>query len=62
MLACAVQEEEGGTLAWWNRSAEQWGPGQRLLACGAAVVADLRDAVRRELGYSCSAGMPALAL
>ncbi len=33
-----------------------WGPGQRLLACGAAVVAELRAAVRHELGYSCSAG------
>ena len=33
-----------------------WGPGQRLLACGAAVVAELRAAVSRELGFSCSAG------
>lgn len=42
--------------AWWNRPAEEWGPGERLLACGAAVVAELRAAVREELGYSCSAG------
>ncbi|EIE19275.1 DNA/RNA polymerase, partial [Coccomyxa subellipsoidea C-169] len=48
---------EGGTEAWWHRPVGAWGPGQRLLACGAAVVAELRAAVRRELGYSCSAGI-----
>ena len=42
--------------AWWARPAERWGPGERLLACGAAAVADLRAAVWEELGYSCSAG------
>lgn len=42
--------------AWWRRPPEAWGPGERLLACGAAVIAELRAAVRDELGYSCSAG------
>lgn len=42
--------------AWWRRPVGEWGSGQSLLACGAAVVADLRAAVRQELGYSCSAG------
>ena len=35
---------------------QAWGPGQRLLACGAQIIAELRLAVREELGYSCSAG------
>ena len=52
----AVQEERGGAVAWWKRSPEAWGPGQRLLACGAQVIAELRAAVLVELGYSCSAG------
>ena len=42
--------------AWWHRPPEEWGPGERLLACGAGVLAELRAAVREELGYSCSAG------
>ncbi|KAK9915303.1 hypothetical protein WJX75_007291 [Coccomyxa subellipsoidea] len=51
------EEGDGATEAWWHRPVGAWGPGQRLLACGAAVVAELRAAVRRELGYSCSAGI-----
>ena len=42
---------------WWQRPAELWQPGELLLACGAAAVADLRAAVASELGYSCSAGI-----
>ncbi len=51
-----LQEGRGGAAAWWKRSPEAWGPGQRLLACGAQVIAELRAAVLEELGYSCSAG------
>jgi len=51
-----MQEGEGAAEAWWRRPVGEWGSGQSLLACGAAVVADLRAAVRQELGYSCSAG------
>ena len=57
-----LQEDQGGAAGWWKRPAEAWGPGQRLLACGAQVIAELRAAVREELGYSCSAGAPLSAL
>ncbi|KAL6747481.1 hypothetical protein V8C86DRAFT_1320792 [Haematococcus lacustris] len=43
--------------AWWGRPAAAWAPHERLLAAGAAVVAELRGAVARELGFSCSAGL-----
>ena len=56
--ATALQEDRGGAAGWWARPAEAWGPGQRLLAYGAQVIAELRAAVREELGYSCSAGAP----
>ena len=52
----ALQEDRGGAAAWWKRLPQAWGPGQRLLACGAQIIAELRLAVREELGYSCSAG------
>lgn len=42
---------------WWNRPQHTWGTGELLLASGAAVVAELRQAVERELGYTCSAGI-----
>lgn len=42
---------------WWRRPPEAWLPGERLLACAAGVVAELRAAVRQELGYTCSAGV-----
>lgn len=48
--------QEARAEAWWNRAAQDWGPGERLLACGAAAVADLRAQVFAELGYTCSAG------
>ena len=48
--------QDGGAEVWWNRPAQDWGPGELLLACGAAAVADLRAAVLAELGYTCSAG------
>lgn len=61
-IADVLQEDRGGVAGWWKRPAEAWGPGQRLLACGAQVIAELRAAVREELGYSCSAGAPLSAL
>jgi hypothetical protein len=30
---------------------------ERRLACGACVMADMRTAVAKELGYTCSAGI-----
>ncbi|KAL4434375.1 hypothetical protein ABPG75_000816 [Micractinium tetrahymenae] len=54
-----VMAEAGfvGAPDWWQRPQHEWRPGERLLACAAAAVADLREAVRRELGYTCSAGI-----
>jgi len=52
-------QAEGGARAWWARPDAAWGAGERLLACGAAAVADLRAAVHAELGYTTSAGAPA---
>lgn len=49
-------QEDGGCEAWYKRPVEACGEGERLLACGAAAVADLRAAVQAELGFSCSAG------
>ena len=46
-----------GAADWWQRPPEQWQPGERLLACAAAAVAELRAAVKDELGYTCSAGI-----
>lgn len=46
-----------GAAAWWQRPPHHWLPGERLLACAAAAAAELRAAVRAELGYSCSAGV-----
>ncbi|PRW58740.1 DNA polymerase eta isoform B [Chlorella sorokiniana] len=43
--------------SWWQRPPHEWQPGERLLACAAAAVAELRQAVREELGYTCSAGI-----
>ncbi len=43
--------------SWWQRPAQEWQPGERLLACAAAAAAELRQAVREELGYTCSAGV-----
>ncbi|GAB4815654.1 hypothetical protein N2152v2_002700 [Parachlorella kessleri] len=52
---------EGGALdadTWWQRPAgARWENGDVLLACGAAVIAELRDAVKQELGFTCSAGI-----
>lgn len=50
-------EEEIGAQAFWTRPAHEWRPGERLLACGAALVSELRDAVEESLGYTCSAGI-----
>ena len=53
------------TQAWWARplgGTDQlgrscWSEDELMLAAGAAVVAELRAAVRSRLGYSCSAGI-----
>ncbi|KAK9826753.1 hypothetical protein WJX81_005483 [Elliptochloris bilobata] len=50
-------QAEGGASAWWARPTEAWGCGERLLAAGAAAVADLRAAVHSELGFTTSAGI-----
>lgn len=49
-------QEANSALEWYERPAVEWGDGERLLACGAAAVADLRAAVKKELGFTCSAG------
>jgi DNA polymerase eta len=54
---CADGGGEVSPREWWTRPPQAWGEGERLLACGAAVVADLRLAVEAELGYTCSAGV-----
>lgn len=46
-----------GAASWWQRPPHAWRPGERLLACAAAAVAELRAAVHAELGYTCSAGV-----
>ena len=56
--AQALLQAEDGAAAWWARPAEAWGCGERLLAAGAAAVADLRAAVFSELGFTTSAGAP----
>ena len=53
---CTVVQEGDAAEAWYGRPAESWAEGERLLACGASAVADLRAAVQSELGFSCSAG------
>jgi DNA polymerase eta len=42
---------------WWSREAQDWGPGERSIAAGAAIVAELREKVENILGYTCSAGI-----
>ena len=54
----AQAQAEDGAAAWWARPSEAWGCGERLLAAGAAAVADLRAAVFSELGFTTSAGAP----
>jgi nucleotidyltransferase/DNA polymerase involved in DNA repair len=47
----------GGAAAWWARPAGEWSQDERLLAAGGRVVAGLREAVERRLGFTCSAGL-----
>jgi len=42
---------------WWERVEDIWTETDIMLACGAAVVAELRQAVFEELGFTCSAGI-----
>lgn len=49
-------EGADGAAAWWGRGAGVWSGDDRLLAAGARVVAGLREAVERRLGFTCSAG------
>lgn len=58
----AFLQVSGGATEWYDRPAAEWEEGERLLACGAAAVADLRAAVKAELGFSCSAGKSVCAL
>jgi DNA polymerase eta len=43
--------------AWWDRPPALWAPGERLLLCAAAVLQNMRGAVLRELGFTCSGGI-----
>ncbi len=54
-------EGAAGAAEWWGRPAEQWSADERLLAAGARVVAGLREAVERRLGFTCSAGERSIA-
>lgn len=47
----------GEVIAWWLRGPDEWRPAELLLACGARLVSEMRAAVSRELGFSCSAGI-----
>lgn len=56
----ALADELGRTLVEGQLSFAGWapaGPADRALAAGAAVAAEIRLAVKRELGYECSAGI-----
>ncbi|GFR43921.1 hypothetical protein Agub_g5057, partial [Astrephomene gubernaculifera] len=50
------QQQQQRLRSYWLRPVVQWDPYERLLLAGALVVWGLRGAVRRELGYTCSAG------
>lgn len=49
LYVCALQEPEN-TADWWGRPAESWSHEDALLAVGAAIVAELRAAVKLQLG------------
>lgn len=55
-----VQVEDAGS--WWDRPEGEWGDGERLLACAATIMVELRAAVKAELKYTCSAGAYCLPL
>ncbi|KAI8465336.1 MAG: hypothetical protein J3K34DRAFT_525446 [Monoraphidium minutum] len=46
-----------GAAGWWARRPGGWSSEERLLAAGGRVVAGLREAVERRLGFTCSAGI-----
>lgn len=50
-------EDVADAETWWSREAQDWGPGERLIAAGAGIVAELREKVETVLGYTCSAGI-----
>lgn len=55
-IFCASLQADGTAQEWYARPEPEWLEGERLLAVGAAAVAELRLAVQNELGFSCSAG------
>lgn len=56
-LYSTTGEDVADTESWWSREAQEWGPGEQLIAAGAAIVAELRERVETMLGYTCSAGI-----
>lgn len=44
------------STGWWDRPLHEWDNTEKLLACGACVIKELRAQVREQLGYTCSAG------
>ncbi|KAK9812531.1 hypothetical protein WJX73_006603 [Symbiochloris irregularis] len=54
---CTEQGPVEDARDWWDRNDQSWGDGERLLATTAAIMVELRAAVRAELGYTCSAGI-----
>ncbi len=56
-LYSASGEDMDDVETWWSREPQLWNPGERLIAAGAAIVAELREKVETTLGYTCSAGI-----
>jgi DNA polymerase eta len=54
---CAAGGGLADAAAWFARPPAAWGPGEALLAAGAAIVAERRAAVLAALGYTTSAGV-----
>lgn len=53
----AQEEMKKEAKRWWERVEDIWTESEIMLACGAAVVAKLRQDVFEELGFTCSAGI-----
>jgi len=52
-----TSEQSLTSLNWWERPRDCWIYSERLLVAGAVVVGRLRDRVRRECNFTCSAGI-----